>query len=200
MNKQGTKVFTLVMFLIAIAALGVFTYLSDKSSNNRNNTDVSEKDILLGYDMDGQYPKTARDAVVLHCRYMKYIYGEEFEKDYTEDDLFAMNEKMRLLYDEELLGINSPEIQLQMMKDEIALYKANKQRYVSYTPSEVSQIEYNTDNGIEYAKMRVSVAMTIDGASFSADEEYILRKDAEGKWKILGWQAINQNDTTEEGK
>ena len=79
------------------------------------------------------------------------------------------------------------------------VYKAKKQKIVSYTLAEASQIEYNTDNGKEYAKMRVTIAMRIDGSSFSADEEYILRKDAEGKWKILGWQAIQQDKANEEG-
>ena len=79
------------------------------------------------------------------------------------------------------------------------LYQTNKQKIVSYTLAEASQIEYNTDKGNEYAKMRVTIAMRIDGASFSVDEVYILRKDADGKWKILGWQAIKQDKADKEG-
>ena len=195
MKKNGTKVFTLVIFLIAIVALGVYIHLSNEAPGREDVTQTSEKEKLLNYDMENDYPKTVREAVKLHCRYLKCVYSEDFE----EDELFTMNQQMRKLLDEELLEYNSPDEQLQALKDEISLYEVNKQKFVSYTLAETSQIEYNTENGKEYAKMRVTVAMTIDGASISVDEEYILRQDEDGKWKILGWQAKQQEQTIEEG-
>ena len=197
--KKGTKTFTLIIFFAALIALGSYFYVTNKADNSQKVTTTSEKDILLNYDMAGNYPKTVREAVKMHCRYLKYIYNEGLAKDFTEDDLFVMNQKMRQLYDDELLEINQADQQLKALNKEMEVYKAKKQKIVSYTLAEASQIEYNTDNGKEYAKMRVTIAMRIDGSSFSADEEYILRKDAEGKWKILGWQAIQQDKANEEG-
>lgn len=197
--KKGTKTFTLIIFFAALIALGSYFYVTNKADNSQEVTTTSEKDILLNYDMAGNYPKTVREAVKMHCRYLKYIYNEGLAKDFTEDDLFVMNQKMRQLYDDELLEINQADQQLKALNKEMEVYKAKKQKIVSYTLAEASQIEYNTDNGKEYAKMRVTIAMRIDGSSFSADEEYILRKDAEGKWKILGWQAIQQDKANEEG-
>lgn len=197
--KKGTKTFTLIIFFAALIALGSYFYVTNKADNSQEVTTTSEKDILLNYDMAGNYPKTVREAVKMHCRYLKYIYNEGLAKDFTEDDLFVMNQKMRQLYDDELLEINQADQQLKALNKEMEVYKAKKQKIVSYTLAEASQIEYNTDNGKEYAKMRVTLAMRIDGSSFSADEEYILRKDAEGKWKILGWQAIQQDKANEEG-
>lgn len=199
MKEKGTKVFTLVIFLLVLAALGYYTYLSNQAPGHQDVVSSSEKEILLNYDMENEYPKTVRETVKLHCRYLKYVYSEEFNKDATDDELFTMNQKIRELFDEELLAINSPDDQLQSLKDEIALYETKKQKFISYTLAEASQIEYNTENDVEYAKMRVTVAMTVDGASFSVDEEYILRQDAEGKWKILGWQAVQQNQSDKEG-
>lgn len=197
--KKGTKTFTLIIFFAALIALGSYFYVTNKADNSQEVTTTSEKDILLNYDMAGNYPKTVREAVKMHCRYLKYIYNEGLAKDFTEDDLFVMNQKMRQLYDDELLEINQADQQLKALNKEMEVYKVKKQKIVSYTLAEASQIEYNTDNGKEYAKMRVTIAMRIDGSSFSADEEYILRKDAEGKWKILGWQAIQQDKANEEG-
>ncbi len=197
--KKGTKTFTLIIFFAALIALGYYFYVTNKADNSQEVTTTSEKDILLNYDMAGNYPKTVREAVKMHCRYLKYIYNEGLAKDFTEDDLFVMNQKMRQLYDDELLEINQADQQLKALNKEMEVYKVKKQKIVSYTLAEASQIEYNTDNGKEYAKMRVTIAMRIDGSSFSADEEYILRKDAEGKWKILGWQAVQQDEANEEG-
>lgn len=200
MTKKGTKAFTLIIFIVALVALGYYTHLTNDAPGHEDVTPSSEKEILLSYDMIEDYPKTVRETVKLHCRYLKYIYNEGLSKDFTDDDLFTMNQKMRQLLDEELLELNSQDKQLQALKDEIALYGAKKQKLVSYTLVEASQIEYNTENGVEYAKMRVTVAMTIDGASLSVDEEYILRQDEEDKWKILGWQAIQQADSEAEGE
>ena len=197
--KKGTKTFTLIIFFAALIALGSYFYVTNKADNSQEVTTTSEKDILLNYDMAGNYPKTVREAVKMHCRYLKYIYNEGLAKDFTEDDLFVMNQKMRQLYDDELLEINQADQQLKALNKEMEVYKVKKQKIVSYTLAEASLIEYNTDNGKEYAKMRVTIAMRIDGSSFSADEEYILRKDAEGKWKILGWQAVQQDEANEEG-
>lgn len=197
MKKKGLKGFTLVIFIVALVALGYYLHLTNESPDHQDVSPSSEKEILLSYDMVEDYPKTVREAVKLHCRYLKYIYNEGLTKDVTEDDLFTLNQKMRQLFDEELLELNSQDKQLQALKDEMALYKANKQKFVSYTLAEASQIEYNTEDDVEYAKMRVAVAMTIDGASLSTDEEYILRKDEEGKWRILGWQVIQPNEDVE---
>lgn len=199
MTKKGTKAFTIVIFIVALLALGYYTYLTNGAPGHEDVTPSSEKEILLSYDMIEDYPKTVRETVKLHCRYLKCIYNEGLSEEFTEDELFTMNQKMRQLFDEELLELNSQDNQLQSLKDEITLYEANKQKFVSYTLAEASQIQYNTDSGVEYAKMRVTVAMTIDGASLSADEEYILRQDEEGKWKILGWQVIQQDDAKTEG-
>ena len=197
--KKGTKAFTLVVFIVALLALGLYIYVTNEAAGKQDVTPTSEKEILLNYDMVENYPKTVRETVKMHCRYLKYIYNEGFSKDFTEDDLFVMNQRIRQLFDEELLEINSADEQLRNLKKERDLYQTNKQKIVSYTLAEASQIEYNTDKGNEYAKMRVTIAMRIDGASFSVDEEYILRKDADGKWKILGWQAIKQDKADKEG-
>lgn len=198
MKQKGNKAFTVVIFLVVIAALGYYTYLSNQAPDHQDVKDSSEKEILMNYDFENDYPKTAREVVKTHCRFLKYVYSEDFTKEATEDDYFTMTHQMRKLFDEELLELNSEDAQIQGLKSEIALYQTNKQKIVSYTLAESSQIEYNTDNGTEYAKMRVTIAMTIDGASLSADEEYILRQDEAGNWKILGWQVV-QKDKSEKG-
>jgi len=143
--------------------------------------------------MVADYPKTVRETVKLHCRYLKYTYNTGLTKECSEDDVFVLNQKMRQLFDDELLDLNTPEKQLEALKKDILLYQSNKQKFVSYTLAEPSQIEYNTEGDTEYAKMTVNVAMTMDGASFAMDEEYILRKNQEGQWKILGWMVVGQD-------
>ncbi|MBE5943035.1 MAG: hypothetical protein E7264_10925 [Lachnospiraceae bacterium] len=193
MQKKGMKTFTLVLFLVVLGVLGYYIHLTNGAPGHEDVTPSSEKDILLQYDMVADYPKTVRETVKLHCRYLKYTYNTGLTKECSEDDVFVLNQKMRQLFDDELLDLNTPEKQLEALKKDILLYQSNKQKFVSYTLAEPSQIEYNTEGDTEYAKMTVNVAMTMDGASFAMDEEYILRKNQEGQWKILGWMVVGQD-------
>lgn len=46
---------------------------------------------------------------------------------------------------------------------------------------------------MDYAKIKVKVMLRVDSAPGEAEEEFILRKNDEGQWKILGWQAVKES-------
>lgn len=197
MKKMGNTKFIMLVLVIMMLGLTYFTYINNSKKNgNRELVSQSETEKLLNYDMANDYPKTVRETVKLHCRYLKEVYNGGFE----EQDLYTVNNQIRLLFDDELLELNSPEGQLQSLKAEMELFKENKQKFVSYTLAESSQIEYNTEDDVEYAKIGVTIVMKVGTSTISADEEYILRKDKEGKWKILGWQAVKKDKSEEKGE
>lgn len=196
MKKLGTKGFTLIVALLVIAGLGYYIHLNNKSTNRREISKKTEKDILLDYDFQNDYPKTVRETVKLHCRYLKSAYSGEF----TEDELFTVNQQIRNLFDDELLEFNTAEVQLQNLKDEIKLYEDSKWKFVSYSLAEASQVENNTEGGKEYAKIKVTIVLNMEASRVSTDEEYILRKDGEGNWKIMGWQVVKNKEAENEGE
>lgn len=186
MKKQfGTKGFTITMFVITLIVIAFYAFMSNRMGSRSNVTNTSEVEKLLNYDFEDNYPKTVRETVKLHCRYMKCAYNEEF----TKEQLYTANQKIRQLMDMELLSINTEEAQLKSLEDDVQFYKDNKQKYVSYSLAEASQIQYNTENGKDYAKIRVGIMLRVDSATVKGDQEYLLRKDDQGRWKILGWQA-----------
>lgn len=192
MKQTGTKSFALIMTFLVIIGLGVYTYINDRSANRQGSSEQTEKDILFNYDFTENYPKTARETVKLHCRYLKSLYNEEW----AEDELYTANKQIRHLFDDELLSYNTEDAQLTSLKSELKLYKENKQKIINYSLSESSQIEYNTEGDTEYAKMKVILGLKVGTSSGNVEEEYILRKNKDGEWKILGWQKV-QDDTTE---
>lgn len=194
MKKMGTKGFTVIIMLVVVLGLAYYTYLNNNASNRQEASEETEAEKLLNYDFENNYPKTVRETVKLHCRYLKSVYNNDF----TGEELFTLNRNVRKLFDEELLENNAEEDQFQDLKDEILLYEENKQKFVSYSLAEASQVQYNTEDGVEYAKMKVTIVLKVDSGTMSGDEEYILRKDEQGRWKILGWQSVNKN-TTEDG-
>ena len=136
-----------------------------------------------------------RETVKLHCKYLKNAYNEKFE----EEDLYTVNKNIRKLFDEELLEYNSEDHQLQGLKNDIELYKEKKQKFTSYSLQEASQIQYNTEDGKDYAKTTVTLNFTVDSVVVSAEQEYLLRKDENGYWKILGWQTVKNSSEQNKG-
>lgn len=195
MKKLGTKGFTTIVLLIMIIGLVYYTYLNNTTNDRQEVSTGTETEQLLNYDFENNYPKTVRETVKLHCRYLKSAYNNAF----TEEELVTANRNMRQLFDEELLQYNAEDEQLQGLKDEIQLYADNKQKFVSYSLAEASQVQYNTEDGEEYAKIKVTIGLKVGSDTLSGDEEYILRQDENGRWKILGWQAVDKNTTEDKG-
>ncbi len=195
MKKIGTRGFITIVLLLVIAGLVYYTYLNNRASSRKETDESSEAQQLLEYDFVDNYPKTVRETVKLHLNYLKNAYNDKF----TEDELFTVNRQIRQLFDDELLAANAEDKQLQGLKDEMQLYKDNKQKFVSFSLAEGSQVQYNTENDREYAKIKVSLVIKVSSASASVDEEYILRKDSEGRWKILGWQRTDNPSSEDEG-
>ena len=193
MKKSGTKGFTLVVATIVFLGLIAYTYINNNSADSEKAKSMTEEEQLLNYDFEEDYPKTVRETVKLHCRYLKAAYGGAF----SEDDLYIINQNIRQLFDEELLSYNTEADQLAGLKEEIQEFQDSRKKFTNYSLAESSQIKYNTQDGVEYAKIKVSIGFVVDSMAISGDQEYILRKDADGRWKILGWQAVNQSSEGE---
>lgn len=189
MKKAGMKGFILIVLCFVICGLFYYVYLSDKGKSSQSTSTSSEAEHLLNYDFDEDYPKTVRETVKLHNRFLKAAYNGSF----SDEELEKINKNIRQLLDAELLDYNSEEVQLSGLKEEIQSYKDEKKKFVNFSVEEGSQTQYNTDGGQEYAKIKVTLIIKVEGTSVSVDEEYLLRQDVSGRWKILGWQPVKNS-------
>ncbi len=196
MKKMDIKAFTLIILVIVIGALFYYVYLGNHSARQKESSNQTEAEKLLNYDFENDYPKTVRETVKLHNTYLKYAYNGTF----TEEELETVNKDIRQLFDDELLQYNSEEDQLSGLKEEIQSYNDDEKKFVNFSVAEGSQVQYNTDNGRNYAKIRVSLVIKVKGASAYPEEDYILRQDENGNWKILGWQAVATEEATTQEK
>lgn len=195
MKKWNTKGFAMVILILVIAGLGYYISLINQTKKQKDTTSKTEKQQLLEYDFEEDYPKTVRETVKLHCKYLKNAYNGKFK----EEELPVANSNMRKLFDEELLAHNSEEQQFEGLKKDIALYNEKKQKFVSYSLEESSQIQYNTEDGKDYAKTTATLNITVGSTAVFVEQEYLLRKDESGKWKILGWQTVQPDADKNEG-
>ena len=193
-NRKKKGAISTATLVVILGVLGVlyYIYLTNNSPMELSNVQKTEQEVLMEYDFENQYPKTVRDVVKLHCRYLKYVYNT---KELDEKTLGAINNKMRNLYAEELLTVNNESKQLTNLKEDCKKYQEESKTLISYTLPEASQVKYATRDGQEYAIVELTYNLKIKTVGTSIEESYILIKDSEGKWRILGWQQVESDST-----
>ena len=98
-KKEVTIKGIIIAVLLVVLVLWYFNHLSNRSSIQRSTSQKTEVEALMEYDMAVEYPKTPRDVAKLHNRYFKVFYGQKL----ADDELDAMNKKVRQLYCTDLL-------------------------------------------------------------------------------------------------
>jgi hypothetical protein len=176
----------LIAALCVAIVVGYYYYLShkDDGSSAEETTELTEVDKIITKDFDKDYPSTPRGVVKWYNRIVTAYYAE----DYTDEELEQMADQARKLLDEELLSYNSEEDYLTSLKADIADYEARDKQILQSSVSDSSDITYATVNG-DYCAYVNAYYFCREGSDYSRTyEEYVLRRDEDGKWKILAFQ------------
>lgn len=178
----------LVITLMASVILACYIKLTSSTSNSEEPVvDTSEVGQILAKDMDLNYPANPHDVVLFYSRVIKAFYDGK----YSDDQLNGLAQHARAMFDSELLSYNDYDEYMERLKQEIESYKQEKKKIVEYTIQRASDIEMLTDNGTQYAKVKAVYYTALeDGTRSKVYEEYTLRQDDEGQWKILFWKVI----------
>ena len=180
--KNGIKTAVIVVVCAALC-LGYYYYLSHRDTGEEKMTEV---EMLISKDLENSYPKTAREVVKFYNRILKCY----FDQEYSQEQLAQLAEQARKLMDEELQEINPPDVYLESVKAEIASYAADEKAISDVSVENSKEVEYKTKNGRECAYVDVAYFLkNYSGKEKSgrAGQTYILRKDDDGRWKILGF-------------
>ncbi len=185
----------IVILILIVLGVSYYYYLSNRTIAEEEKlpeeTKVSE---VLIRDLDKNYPPSPKEVVKFYSSIMECYYGEE----YTEEQLVQLADKARQLMDEELLN-NNPEDQfLKDLKNEIEKYKKAKREIFASYVSSADEVEYFTYNKEDWAKVDVVYSMREDSNYFKTYEEYVLRKDKDGNYKIFGWYLTETDDSENE--
>ena len=123
MKKKSGGAGVVAVILIAVVIVAAFVLvLRFRPRSAEDTTEVSEMDTLLNIDIAENYPSTPREVMKLYNRYIVCLYGAGDGK-MNDAQMQALGGKLRELYDEELLGENPQEINLQSLEEEIGSYR-----------------------------------------------------------------------------
>lgn len=174
---------TLVM-VVAVIAYYFYVNKGGQSDNVGNNNIVGEVDKVLNKDLEERYPYTVREVVQFFVRIQKCYYNEE----YTEDELVKLAYKATELFDTELTEENPFDKYYENLKKEINLYKKTGKYIYKVMLDENSEVEYSTVDNQSYASMKCIYYLKDEKGTSKVEEIYVLRKDENDRWKILGWK------------
>jgi hypothetical protein len=182
----------LVAALCVVIVVGYYYYLSHKNDNasGEETVELTEVDKIIAKDFDQDYPSTPRGVVKWYNRIITAFYAE----DYTDEELEEMADQIRLLLDDELLSYNSREDYLASLKTDIEDYKSRDKKILQSKVSDSSDVTYATVDG-DYCAYVNAYYFAKEGNDYSRTyEEYVLRRDEEGRWKILAFQLTDGED------
>lgn len=180
--KQRTLITIFVMSTIAVLVILSYYYLVNRPEVSDD--EPTEVEVLINKDLELYYPATPKEVVKLFCSILQNLYSE-----LEEDEYKALSLKVRELYDEELLEINSLDKNLNQLGNEILEWQDAKRRIVNFSFVNEENNRSRVEDGVEY--QTINVAYTFEERSkFIENYSFILRKDENNRWKILGWKFI----------
>ncbi len=190
-SKRNTVIKAIIMMVLgAMVVLGIFVLLN-RGGNSTNDTtedvELTEVQKITTMDLSKNYPKTPSTVADLYVRIMKVMY----KQTYTDEEFNQMADVMAGIFDSEFLAIQSnwP----QGLKSEV---DAKKKDDYSISKYEVltSDIQATTDSGEEIANVLAKISLRHGTSTIIYDYLFVLRKDADGNWKIMGWTISEDPD------
>lgn len=189
--KKGNVVKTVIVALILVLlAGGYYVYLSsrdqkkEKDGGGQEKVKLTNEEKLLQTNLKTAYPLTPTSVVSYYSDLLLTYYNEKCSEEMRE----KLMVQSRYLFDEELLNSNKEKDQLMNLEADAEEYEKQKKQIINYTVCAPEEVEHGTLDGSDVALVTVSYRMRRENDFSNLTEEYFLRKDGNGYWKIVGWQ------------
>ncbi|SDB46433.1 DUF6715 family protein [Butyrivibrio sp. INlla16] len=190
-TKNGIIKAIVIMVLAALIVVSVFVILTRNRKGTNTTTEeleLTEVQKITTIDLSKSYPKTPPTVVDLYAHTMKVLYKE----NYTDEEFEKMASVLSGIFDSEFLqaqqswpsGLKS-EVE-QKKKDDCSIPK-----YEVLT----SDLQEKRDNGEEIANVVAKFHIRTGTHTTPYNYLFVLRKDSNGLWKIMGWTVSEATDT-----
>ncbi len=179
---------TFVLFLCVIIILLGYYLVTLKGKQNKEEEVVFTKvqNVLLR-DLERSYPPTPKEVVIYFSELTQCLHNEE----YSEEELEQMAKQIQGLYDEELVANKEEEAYMTDLRSEVTVFKTSNSAISSFTPSSSTDVFYFTEEDRECARLYCTYNIRTGTVMQKSEHVFILRKDEEGHWKILGWDLVD---------
>lgn len=195
MRRKNPARVLIVFVVLAIAVVGLFFYVSNRNKileegKTNQMTPVQE---ILARNLDTNYPPTPKEVLKFYSEITRCFYGEE----YTDEELVKLATLSRRLFDDELVANQTDEEYLSALKFDIQSWKNDKKVISSYSVSSSTDVQEYSYGGFEWAQLYAIYSIRMGTNVAPVQEHFIMRKDAKGHWKILGWELVRPGEENE---
>ena len=189
MKKTGIIVLSAILVVMVVVG-GYYGIIRSRQTANTEEQKLTEVEKINTRDLVKNYPSTPREVVKFYNRIITAYYAEK----YTDEELSAMAEQARRLFDSELQDNNPQSVYLEAVKADIEAYKSASKLISQSDVCDSDDVLYMTDKEDKIAYVSSSYFIK-EGSNFSRTHEmYVLRKDTEGNWKILVYYQIEASE------
>ena len=182
------------LIIIALACIclicgGYFLFSQNNSVSEENLTEVEK---VLVKDLRKDYPKTPREVVKFYNRIVQCYYSEKLSDKEIED----MADQMLCLLDEDLLMVNPRDEYYGSVVSDIKEYNEKNKRIVNSDVCDSNDVVYVDDvkdGSTEVDKLayvNASYFVNTDGEFTNTYQQFVLRQDEDGRWKILTFYEV----------
>ena len=187
-----------VIIIVILAALvgGYFLYLSNKKVEQKDTTVTAVQNVILR-NLETDYPPSPKEVVKYYSDISKCLYNET----YTDEQFEQMADKLLGIYDDELVQSNPREQYIKSLRSDVDSFLSNKYSIVSYTPSVSTDVEYDTVDGRECAKLYCTYSIKSGADYVKSKQVFLLRRETDTKhWKIMGFDMVQENNGNQIGR
>lgn len=184
---KNVKKLVTITLIIVLCVILYYRYVNkddDKSGSLSGADNLSEVEKILTKNLDENYPTTPLEVVKFFTRIQKCYYNEDNTEKVVED----LANTARQLMDESLLANNPEEEYYNKLKQEIKTYKSKKRTITNIIYDKSTEVVYSTVDDVQTASLNCTYYIQAGNRLATSTETYILRKDENGNWKILGWK------------
>lgn len=183
-----------VLLLMMILIVAYYYYLSNRAVGNDSKIpEMTVAQELITRDLENNYPPTPKEVIKYYSDITKCYYNEE----YSKEELEQLAANAMELYDDELAANNDWSKYIIDLQSEIANFKDKSIRISNFSISASTDVDYFSDNGFDFARLHCIYTLNNGSAKQPVDLVYLLRKDANGHWRIYGWD-MAKNVTLEQ--
>ena len=183
MKKNNTRNTIIGLVILGVAVMVIFLLAINTPDKEADSVKITEATKQLAKNYDTAYPSTPRTVLSEYAEITKCFYAS----DTTEDQIRELAEQMRQLFDDELVANQSFDDFYDALRSEIAIYRDKNKIVSSYSVSSSTDVKYDDNEYGSMATLYLSMNVRENGVIDTIKEQFVLRQDQDGHWKIVGW-------------
>ncbi len=183
---KKTRIVILAIVIVAAICTAFYIVNNNSKKESAKEAGLTEIQKITTRNMEKDYPATPREVIKFYNRIVKCYYGRQ----YSDDELEQLADQALSMFDDDLLKKNEKESYIESVKSDAAQYEEDNKSISQTDVCDSNDVKYMTDNGDDIAYVTASYFIK-NGSSYTKTyQEYVLRKDGDGDWKILTFYKI----------